>query len=595
MKSAVILISDHRCIFAMANVICQLRRHKYIDSIYIIIPDSPDEVAQNLVSIDPRVKKLPIDVETFENYLSDELLNSNFVRRWGTHPFLRFMALPLLEDYDNLIYLDIDILILKSFEEIISTIPISFRGRCPLSVYDRQVSSEFKMPNAGVVVVSRTILNFFVTGQSLRDVCFEILNKYANTENVDEFVWGYLVYKYNLPFHDLHIKYNCFPCQKGSRSAVIVHGAGSYKFWSHPLVNVLFPEWQEYSKIVSNYGMCQKTSHDPQESLTEESLFNSLFALEIFKIFSNDERFQINWNNGRGVVSLIHNNKNFSSIRIYLILKMYCVELRIEDVDEYRKQNLYFRKLFYSLMKGFRIINDKNQCLACSRFTQLNDISEVFNSFYSEFAVSFIKYSQLSSIAFKKSFSCNYLSEIQAKNTIVLLHRDGTASLNPEIPGLNLKFIGNNNLLVLYDPISFEDCYITLGSNNIVILEKTEFIISKLNASIFNFNYLSIKENFCSDECSITMAQELGICLIESNCVFDKCVSLTIDGSVTCNQNTSKCNSVCIGKFVKVGKNVTIKANSFIANGSCVNDYSSVGLQSTREKAFISGNPAFAF
>ena len=195
MKNAVVLISDEKYTFAMGNVICQLKNHCYIDTIFIIVQQASDEVVESLLTLDSRVKTLVIDHDLFKTYLSERLLKSQFVCRWGTLPFLRFMALPLLKDYDNLVFLDIDILILRPFNEAITNASISFRGRCSLSIYDRRIPQEFKMPNAGVVIVSRAITNTFQSVESLRDECFKILNEFSNTENVDEFVWGYLVYK----------------------------------------------------------------------------------------------------------------------------------------------------------------------------------------------------------------------------------------------------------------------------------------------------------------------------------------------------------------------------------------------------------------
>jgi len=422
MKNAVILISDEKYTFAMGNVICQLKNHCYIDTIFIIVQQASDEVVESLLSLDSRVKTLVIDPDLFKSYLSEKLLKSQFVRRWGTLPFMRFMALPLLKDYDNLIFLDIDILILRPFNEAITNASISFRGRCSLSIYDRRVPQEYKMPNAGVVIVSQAIINTFERVEYLRDECFKILNEFSNTENVDEFVWGYLVYKYKLTFKDLPPKFNCFPCQNGSRSATIVHGAASYKFWTHQLVNVLFPEWRANSESLYKEGAFRNISQLPEDALTEDKLFNSIFALEMFQEFANDERFQIVWNNHAGFVTLIPKGANLESFRIYLISRMYCLEVRVEDINEYRKHNPYFGKMFYSHLHGFRLISDKGTALACSKFIQKNELKGLFNSFYDNFKNFAESYSKLSTIASENCLSFDFLLGIKGnQNNIILI------------------------------------------------------------------------------------------------------------------------------------------------------------------------------
>lgn len=596
MKNAVILISDEKYTFAMGNVICQLKNHCYIDTIFIIVQQASDEVVESLLSLDSRVKTLVIDPDLFKSYLSEKLLKSQFVRRWGTLPFMRFMALPLLKDYDNLIFLDIDILILRPFNEAITNASISFRGRCSLSIYDRRVPQEYKMPNAGVVIVSQAIINTFERVEYLRDECFKILNEFSNTENVDEFVWGYLVYKYKLTFKDLPPKFNCFPCQNGSRSATIVHGAASYKFWTHQLVNVLFPEWRANSESLYKEGTFRNISQLPEDALTEDKLFNSIFALEMFQEFANDERFQIVWNNHAGFVTLIPKGANLESFRIYLISRMYCLEVRVEDINEYRKHNPYFGKMFYSHLHGFRLISDKGTALACSKFIQKNELKGLFNSFYDNFKNFAESYSKLSTIASENCLSFDFLLDIKGnQNNIILIGEDGGVTFNTDIPGLNISFVGGDNLLIIREPFYFKNVQITLGSNNIVVIENSQFDISNVAISLGQFTCLVIKKNFSADQCSITAKNEPCVCFIDSDCVFDKDVSLELIDIPQSYHCTKEHGFIYIGAFTKVGKDVLIKSNTYIEKKSCIKSFSVVNLIADKEGACISGRPAFVF
>lgn len=596
MKNAVVLISDEKYTFAMGNVICQLKNHCYIDTIFIIVQQASDEVVESLLTLDSRVKTLVIDHDLFKTYLSERLLKSQFVCRWGTLPFLRFMALPLLKDYDNLVFLDIDILILRPFNEAITNASISFRGRCSLSIYDRRIPQEFKMPNAGVVIVSRAITNTFQSVESLRDECFKILNEFSNTENVDEFVWGYLVYKYKLTFRDLPSKFNCFPCQSGSRSATIVHGAASYKFWTHQLVNVLFPEWRANLEDLYKKGVLRNISQLPENALTEDRLFNSIFALEMFQEFANDERFQIVWKSHAGFVTLIPKCANLESFRIYLISRMYCLEVRVEDVNEYRKHNPYFRKMFYSHLRGFRVISDKGTTLACSKFIQKNELTGLFNSFYTGFKSFAENYSKLSMIASEYCLSFDFLQDVKGnQNNIILIDENGGVTFNNDIPGLNVSFVGEDNLLVIRKPIYFKDVQITLGSNNIVSIENSEFDISNVAISLGQFTCLVVKKNFSADQCSITSKNELSACLIDSDCVFDQGVTLELTDIPQNCHFTKEHGFIYIGSFTEVGKDVLIKSNTYIEKKSCIRSFSVVNLISDKEGACISGRPAFVF
>lgn len=77
-----------------------------------------------------------------------------------------------------------------------------------------------------------------------------------------------------------------------------------------------------------------------------------------------------------------------------------------------------------------------------------------------------------------------------------MIDENGGVTFNNDIPGLNVSFVGEDNLLVIRKPIYFKDVQITLGSNNIVSIENSEFDISNVAISLGQFTCLVVKKTF---------------------------------------------------------------------------------------------------
>lgn len=285
MKNAVVLSCDERLVFALGNVLFQLKEYNFIDDIVIYFKYFDKQLNDKLLKISPKVKIIEFKEDDVINYLKFDLDSNFFMKVYGYMPFVKFLALDLIEQYDNIMLLDVDVLILKDFSFVFSSYPIAYKSRGYLHQLI-ECPRDYTLPNGGVVVINKTILDYI---SNPKIVAFDLINEFCNKASVDEIALGYMVYKYNLPLRLLNdFKVNVSPISKNSLDSVIVHGASPYKFWTHSVASFLFPLWRRYNKIWNNF--CNDNDLEMfmfqdciDDEINPEILSNMYFAITVHK------------------------------------------------------------------------------------------------------------------------------------------------------------------------------------------------------------------------------------------------------------------------------------------------------------------------
>ena len=101
-------------------------------------------------------------------------------------------------------------------------------------------------------------------------------------------------------------------------------------------------------------------------------------------------------------------------------------------------------------------------------------------------------------------------NNIDSNNKIYLISDDNTKKEIFNYPGLNINFMGKNSLVILHESTHFENCNITLGDNNLVIINKSKYVIYNFNIpwKMSSNNKLIIGKDFSCNGCCCYLNEE---------------------------------------------------------------------------------------
>ena len=184
-------------------------------------------------------------------------------------------------------------------------------------------------------------------------------------------------------------------------------------------------------------------------------------------------------------------------------------------------------------------------------------------------------------------------------NKIVIYKKDGSVSENPKfIENVNICFLGENNILELFEPVVFENnCIIKFcGWNSKVLLNKC-----RVKESVFLLGHasnLSIDENSVINA-HINMINEESLKVrIGKDCMFSFGIEIwATDGHSIFDTRTKKClntskSAIEIADHVWIGFKTTILKDAKIPSNSIVASNSIVTKAFETPNIMIAGCPA---
>lgn len=181
-------------------------------------------------------------------------------------------------------------------------------------------------------------------------------------------------------------------------------------------------------------------------------------------------------------------------------------------------------------------------------------------------------------------------------NRIVYVEPDGTekeVSPSSVVPGIQLIFEGNNNLLRLHKPFHFEFCEMTLKENETVEIHETPYRISYANFCLSPGKgcKLSIGKDFsCMAGLHVSGFDDDNLSLtIGDDCMFSyKVYTKVSDGHTLLDAETKE--PINMGKDVHIGNHVWAGQHAGFLKGAVVPDDCVVGAESIVTKAFTNPN-----
>ncbi|ANN64859.1 glycosyl transferase family 8 [Brachyspira hyodysenteriae] len=240
-KLAVVLCSTSNQMFALGNTLIGLKKHfsmqenEYDIIIYTDVKiNIKDENA--LKKIYPNII---INIFNFENKFTKSFLSSENVSYYSIMAYSRYEIFTFLNKYEQILYIDTDILIQK---DIIQFTSMKDKNIYACKYKDILKDNKLKYSesfNSGMMLFNSNIEN--------ADKIYNELYRYSiESLNADEVVLNTVLAKFNVTFGYLDSRYNCFNVSdiESQKNAYIIHASGSNKFWD--LENN--DEWNENNK-----------------------------------------------------------------------------------------------------------------------------------------------------------------------------------------------------------------------------------------------------------------------------------------------------------------------------------------------------------
>lgn len=255
-----IFIADNRA-FLLGHLLLQIKETN---------PDLFDEAIvyhQNMAEQDIKTLEKIMKCR-FINYntdkLPDELFEKNYnFKRFTKFMFARYEMFNYLDEFDNILWIDTDVLILGDLNELINK--ASKTGFAMLREDEINKSAENTdinrtnfindIPNydmneylycSGIIVINKKLKNYNKITNYLYDKTIE----YADNLNLpDQGILNLMIQDFKIdvvPIGD-NGKYGVYPkVGKDLSNAVIIHSWGKNKFWNSWYLYKLFPEWKTY-------------------------------------------------------------------------------------------------------------------------------------------------------------------------------------------------------------------------------------------------------------------------------------------------------------------------------------------------------------
>jgi lipopolysaccharide biosynthesis glycosyltransferase len=262
-QKVIVLGATGNLTFAVANVLMGIKKHSpKLEADFIIfhkdITKNDQKLLKNILECKFIEYEMPI--------LDKEKLEQSSFGRYSQLAFSRYECFRMLDEYKQVLWMDVDILIQKDISSIFNFAKTGislFQEIAPLQECFSQKIEGFDMQgshyNSGVMLLSDDLPNYKNIPEWLYEKTLEYgeILKYA-----DQGVINLLIQEFNLEVEGFNEKYNCHPTKKTASNACVVHSYSPQKFWKWYEKNYHYKEWDD------NYKKWLKMGGSPYTGIT---------------------------------------------------------------------------------------------------------------------------------------------------------------------------------------------------------------------------------------------------------------------------------------------------------------------------------------
>lgn len=224
--------------FAVGNVLIGLKKHFSLPEdeydIILYVNKKLDKKDENAIK---SIYKDAI-INIYKSPFPKSFKNTNCALQWSIMAFARYECFSLIEKYNNVLYLDTDILIQKDIIDLLNikeNIGVCFEDVNTIRESIESMAQKFnsskynldkKLFNSGVFIINDSITN----GNEIKDWCYKMSVKWLTA---DQPILNLAVQEFNINVYGFSDAYNRYKLsKKGLKDACIIHALCGVKFWN---------------------------------------------------------------------------------------------------------------------------------------------------------------------------------------------------------------------------------------------------------------------------------------------------------------------------------------------------------------------------
>lgn len=258
-KNALMFVINESMVFALGTTLLNLKdKNPNIPYDVVVIHDGlSKEAIRDLSIVNGNINFIKYTLDDFiseHDVNGDSVFFKNFIKRYSYLSFIKYKIFEMLECYRAILFLDVDILILKDISAIFQNEGVSWRNGFSLKEklslnrvnkdfdYLNYLDNKFPAPNGGLIFVEDSI-----PYNEMKLIAKKFISEnYANfTAHIDEISIALPVAMLSVQLNILNgNEYNVLPEQVSDESR-IVHFVGKKIWGDHNLISI-FPEWLVY-------------------------------------------------------------------------------------------------------------------------------------------------------------------------------------------------------------------------------------------------------------------------------------------------------------------------------------------------------------
>ena len=382
-KITIVFMATPNLLFVLAEMLVNLQKTNgdLYDHIIVYHSGFTENDLMKLQLIEPRIlfKRYTQEDWEKEHKVPETKQALNAINKYSHMNYSKYKIFELLENYSNILYLDLDMLIKGDLSDLLELHGIAWRDAAdPFGTkFDKHTPMDphldwlanipynHSVPNGGLIYISRDNLDWKRCLELGREFTVRFMDYFSAA--LDELAFSWIAYKQCIPIVHLDLKIYNTILSFYSFDTKIVHFMIRNKPWNNEISQTIFSEWIENYKIADQIAHFENDNvviHEKpyvKELLCEES-WKAFFAETSFKIPS--ELYMVNNFN---TVSLVMKYKDdvFYEFVLGLFIKQYHVGLWIKDKEMI--QNELLRQRINALKKDFLVKENEKGLYIYSR------------------------------------------------------------------------------------------------------------------------------------------------------------------------------------------------------------------------------------
>ena len=387
------------------NILAIEKNNKYFADKYVVYESSwSDDHINKVKSISDKVEVVKFNKEIFykENMDIENLKLSSFINKWGYFKLGFSIYLTHLDNFDRVVFLDADVLVLSDISYLNTIESIGWRTGLLTYDYDKK---KLQRPNAGVLVFHKSI-----PYKIMIEKYFDYILKY----NSDELALLILAYDLKINIVNLGFEYNYVHVGRNlfttNDEIKIYHCVGSDKIWNSEFLMALFPEFMQYlkcfEKIENQSNDIFKTRTDFIRHMLDFYFYKKFISSIIIYNKYIHVDFKLLYSN-----ILVWYYKDYNSIKFRMRnLKFYTIRLYF-DINSNKKFLEYVKiksNLLYNNKYTYHKYSDEKSTFYID--CEVKKVESIFNEMISDFTGIIDAYDKELMQCFAGGILCNTLS-----------------------------------------------------------------------------------------------------------------------------------------------------------------------------------------